>query len=150
MAGSDSPHAATGQAVNKMPGFVSEPNFEDEISIDCEDDHRQQNDFLGAETAKVRQSLDQPSQDSASKTRNNQMPANQISATSITNTALVGNVAKLKNSKLYQKFMKNKDTPSAAAGPNMMAAQQSNSAATSAAQTPQSQQQVAPGKIAKK
>jgi hypothetical protein len=28
------------QAVNKMPGFVSEPNFEDEVSVDVEDDQR--------------------------------------------------------------------------------------------------------------
>ena len=89
LAGSDSPRLHT-QAVNKMPGFVSEPNFEDEVSVDVEDDQRRQNDFLGAEAAKVRQSLDQPSQGSATKTRNNQMPGtNQISATSITNTALV-------------------------------------------------------------
>jgi hypothetical protein len=46
--------------------------------------------------------------------------------------------------------MKNKDTPSAAAGPstNMMAAQQSSSGTPVAAQTPQSQ--AAPGKIVKK
>jgi hypothetical protein len=87
------------QSAIPKPGFVSDPNFEDELlSIDVESD---------SQPVSARSRGLPPLADKSKRSEEEQ----KVNAPAITNTAMVGNVAKLKNSKLYQKFMKTKDTP---------------------------------------
>lgn len=85
------------------PGLlVSEPNFEEEISIEVEADEEEQKVEVQTEIKAI---IEAPL-----ASRNHLENKAASSATSLGTAGLVGNVAKLKNSKLYQKFMQKKDT----------------------------------------
>lgn len=81
----------------QKPGFVSEPNFEEDISISVEEEEPEQPTDIVEEVKAI------------SKSPAKVATKPQVNPPAISNAALIGNVAKLKNSKLYQKFMQKKD-----------------------------------------